>query len=93
MVMYEILNLIESVSGGFPSYYCYKWKLKINTENTKVIIFSYGRLNKNLHFYLNNTELEILNEFRYLGAQFSRTGSINIAKNTLQSKPINPYFL
>ena len=60
--------------------YCYKWKLKINTEKTEVIIFSYGRLNKDLHFYLNNTELEILNEFRYLGVQFSRTGSFNIAK-------------
>ena len=61
-------------------YYCYKWKLKINTEKTKDIIFSYSRLNKDLHFYLNNTELEILNEFRYLGVQFSRTGSFNIAK-------------
>ena len=74
-------------------YYGYKWKLKINTEKTKVIIFSYGRLNKDLHFFLNNTELEILNEFRYLGVQFSRTGSFNIAKNTLRSKPIKPYFL
>lgn len=73
--------------------YCYKWKLKINTEKTKVIIFSQGRLNTNLHFHLNNTELEILKEFRYLGIQFSRTGSFNTAKNTLQNKPIKPYFL
>ena len=36
--------------------YCDIWKLKISTEKTKVIIFSYGRLNKDLHFYFNNTE-------------------------------------
>lgn len=60
--------------------YCYKWKLQINAEKTKVIVFSCGRLNKNLHFYLNNTEIEIVNEFRYLGIQLSRSGSFTVAK-------------
>ena len=41
-------------------------KLTVHTEKTKVIIFSNGRISKNVHFYLNNKELEIVSEFKYL---------------------------
>ena len=46
--------------------YCEIWKLTANTEKTKVMIFSNGRISRNVHFYLNNKELEIVSEFIYL---------------------------
>ena len=60
--------------------YCEIWNLTINTEKTKVMIFSYGRISKNVHFYINNKELEIVSEFKYLGIYLSRSGSFNAAK-------------
>lgn len=60
--------------------YCDEWKLTINTNKTKVIIFSHSKAKSNLHFYLNDTELEIVNDFTYLGVKFSKSGSFKSAK-------------
>ena len=59
--------------------YCKLWKLKINTEKTKILVFSSGRPLANLHFYLDGSEIEIVNDFNYLGILFSRTGNFNKA--------------
>ena len=53
--------------------YCEIWKLTVNTEKTKVMIFSNGRIS-------NNKELEIASEFKYLGIYLSRSGAFNAAK-------------
>ena len=47
--------------------YCKKWKLKVNAEKTKIFIFSRGRPLADIHFSLNGSEIEIENEFNYLG--------------------------
>ena len=60
--------------------YCEIWKFTVNTEKSKVMIFSNGRISKNVHFYLNNKELEIISEFKYLGIYLSRSGAFNAAK-------------
>jgi hypothetical protein len=46
--------------------YCKKWKLKVNAEKTKIFIFSRGRPLVDIHFSLNGSEIEIVNEFNYL---------------------------
>ena len=56
------------------SKYCKEWMLKVNTQKTKVVIFSKGRQPQNLHFTYGDTEIEIVKEFNYLGVLFSRTG-------------------
>ena len=73
--------------------YCEIWKLTVNTEKTKVMIFSNGRISKNVHFYLNNKDLEIVSEFKYLGIYLSRSGAFNAAKKHKQNKQIRPFFL
>ena len=55
--------------------YCDKWQLKINTDKTKVLIFSKGRIPNNLKFFMRNTELEIVKDYKYLGVYFARSGS------------------
>ena len=59
--------------------YCRLWKLKVNVEKTKIIIFGKGRQPENLHFWLGGNEIEIVKEFNYLGVVFSRTGNFNKA--------------
>ena len=58
--------------------YCNPWRLKANTDKTKVIVFSRRRQSTNLKITLNGSELEIvINEFNYRGILFNRTGNVN----------------
>ena len=63
--------------------FCKKWKLKVNAEKSKVLVFSNGRLLANLKFTYNNRDLEIVPNFSYLGIAFSKSGSFNATKKIL----------
>ena len=65
-VLQSMLNDIET--------YCVTWGLKINTTKTKAMIFEKGR-NTTYNFYLNNTKLEIVSSFKYLGIHFFKNGN------------------
>jgi hypothetical protein len=52
--------------------FCKKWKLKVNAEKSKVLVFSNGRLPANLKFTYNNRDLERVQNFSYLGIAFSK---------------------
>ena len=54
--------------------YCKQWKLKVNIDKTKVMVFSNGRMPK-CRFKLESQNIEIVKEFVYLGVVFSRGGS------------------
>ena len=66
--------------------FCKKWKLKVNAEKSKVLVFSNGRLPANLKFTYHNRDLEIVPNFSYLGITFSKSGSFNAAKKDLVNK-------
>ena len=66
--------------------YCQNWKLTVNVNKTKILIFSRGRQPANLKFHYNNLEVEIVNEFTYLGVIFSRFGTFNATKKYLINK-------
>ena len=50
--------------------YCAEWKLTVNIEKTKILIFAKGRLSKYDKYYFNSKSLEIVNEYKYLGIIF-----------------------
>lgn len=55
--------------------YCKRWKLTVNTDKTKIMIFRKGgRLPNNLAFIYNNVNIEIVNKFCYLGVVFTSGG-------------------
>ena len=54
--------------------YCTQWGLKINTKKTKAMIFEKGR-HSHFDFYLNNTKLELVTSFKYLGIHFFKNGN------------------
>jgi hypothetical protein len=51
--------------------YCDTWKMKVNVDKTKIVVFSKGRLPRNLIFNYNGTNIEIVKDFNYLGIYFS----------------------
>ena len=52
--------------------YCTKWKLTVNTDKSKIIVFRKGgQLPRNLKFYYNGIDLSIVESFSYLGVVFT----------------------
>lgn len=79
------LNILEQ--------YCKTWKLKVNTNKTKVMVFRKGgRLPENLHFFYDGSELEKVNKFVYLGVTFSTGGSFHETQNDLSGKALKAIF-
>ena len=52
--------------------FCKKWRLKVNIEKSKVLVFSNGRLPNNIKFNYNDKELKIVANFSYLGIIFPK---------------------
>ena len=76
VLMAETHDDLQNILNKFGEY-CNTWRLKANTDKTKVIVFSRRIQSTNLKFTLNGSELEIVNEFNYLGILFNRTGNFN----------------
>ena len=64
-------------------HYCNAWGLKMNTAKTKTMIFEKGR-HASYDFYLNNTKLEVVKSFKYLGVYFFKNEIGIERKNVLQ---------
>ena len=58
--------------------YCKMWKLNVNITKTKIMYF--GRKGS-YNFSMNNENVEIVNNFKYLGVVFSRNGKFSDAMN------------
>jgi hypothetical protein len=83
---------LQQTLDAFETY-CEKWKLTINTDKTKVMIFRRGgRLRENTRFSINNLELEIVNEFKYLGIKFSTSGSFSSTQLAMAEKGMKALF-
>ncbi len=64
--------------------YCKKWGLQVNEEKTKCMILSQGHPGNQV-FQYNNTILENVNNYKYLGLIISRNGNLN---NMVQDRVI-----
>ena len=63
--------------------YCETWKLKVNIDKTKIIIFGAKKTN-HLEFRLGNAIIEIVERYKYLGVFFSNSRSfINCRKHVV----------
>ena len=47
--------------------FCKLWYLELNISKTKVIIFSGGKVRKHVKFAFDGTELEVVDQYTYLG--------------------------
>ena len=73
--------------------YCDKWKLTINVNKTKVIIFNAGghKISK-FEFKIGSNAIEITQRYCYLGIEFSSSGSFKHACDILQEKAMKAFF-
>ena len=75
------------------SEYCKRWRLTVNVDKTKVMVFRKGgRLPRNLVFNYGNRELEIVNKFSYLGFVFTCGGSLMETYNTLSGHALKALY-
>ncbi|MCG8046233.1 MAG: reverse transcriptase family protein, partial [Candidatus Thiodiazotropha endolucinida] len=74
-------------------HYCKRWKLKVNTDKTKIMVFRKGgRLPNNLDFIYDDVNLEIVNKFCYLGVVFTTGGSSFETQKTLSGQALKAVF-
>ncbi|MEW8545934.1 MAG: reverse transcriptase family protein, partial [Candidatus Thiodiazotropha sp.] len=68
--------------------YCSKWGLVINTNKSKVMVFSKsGRLPKDAFtFFVGEDELEYVKQYKYLGVNISSTAKFSVAEANLSLK-------
>ena len=59
------------------NHYCVMWKLKINTMKTKVVIFSHQKVKEKSKYMLGENELEIVEEYTYLGFSLKYNGNLS----------------
>jgi hypothetical protein len=85
VILTESAQDLQKALDHFHAY-CNIWKLTVNVPKTQVIIFSRGRQPGAQHFYYNGEAINIVNELKYLGIMFSRTGSFHKAKICLCEK-------
>ena len=64
------------------SSYCKTWKLTINNDKTKLLVFG-NKHNRKYKIFLNKTLLEMVEGYKYLGVMFSKTRSFKLAKTHL----------
>jgi phage gpG-like protein len=66
----ETANDLQTQLDAFYEY-CNLWKLKVNADKTKVMVFGNGRLPQNLSFSYDNLNIVIVKNFNYLGIIFT----------------------
>ncbi len=55
--------------------YCNEWKLKLNCNKTKIVIFSRGMANLSKYeFQFGCEEIEVVEDYKYLGVLFNCKG-------------------
>jgi len=71
--------------------YCVQWDLHVNTSKTKIVVFAKGKT-KSFKFYICNAEIEIVNDFKYLGITFSRSGGFLKTKEHIAKQATKAMF-
>ncbi|KAH3733781.1 hypothetical protein DPMN_040215 [Dreissena polymorpha] len=71
------------------SNYCKCWGLKVNTDKTKIMVFrKRGRLLPSETWTFEGQQIEVVNDFNYLGTVFNYTGNFNLNQEYLCGKAL-----
>ena len=72
--------------------YCDLWKLNINVYKTKITIFSRGKTRNIPKFQFGETQLEVTDQYKYLGLIFNFNGKCTKAKKLVYDKGTRAMF-
>jgi len=65
------------------SEYCKIWKLQVNCNKTKILVFGRRISKANHRFTFEGEEVEIVNSYKYLGITFNYNGTFGLGIKTL----------
>ena len=95
----DIVIFFSETSDGLQrglnilSDYCEKWKLVVNTDKTKIVIFRKGgNLPRNLDFMFDGNIIEIVKKNVYLTITFTAGRSFNETHKTLSGQALKAIF-
>ena len=67
--------------------------MKINVDKTKTMIFSKGKIKTDkLNFTINNTQIEVVDKYKYLGIMLNFNGDLKHAAEHMYYKSIKAIF-
>ena len=72
--------------------FCTSWKLEVNIDKSKVLIFNSNGKSFLNYFSYNNKTVETVNQYCYLGVILKCNGNFNLAISTLTEKARKAYF-
>ena len=62
------------------------WKMTINTNKTKMLVFNKGGRLKNIKIKYNNSYIECVQRYTYLGVDFNASCSFATSKHEIHNK-------
>jgi hypothetical protein len=68
------------------SVFCARWKLEVNISKSKALIFNFNGKSFSNHFYYNNSIIETVTQYCYLGITFKNNGNVGLATSILMEK-------
>ena len=92
LVLSESKEGLQSCLNSLQMY-CDYWKLKINIDKTRVMIFSAGKTKKeNIQFKLNDSVNENVDKYKYLGIVLFYNGNLKHAAQHMYQKSLKAIF-
>ena len=93
----DLLILSETESGlqnclNSLSTYCANWKLTVNTEKTKLLVFSKGKRKLNTKISFDGFLLEQVDSYKYLGFEIFYNGNLKHTAKDLYEKSMKALF-
>ena len=85
--MLKVINNFKKALDGLHNY-CNKWSLTVNTDKTKVMVFSAGKITRFKSFKFGENSIDVVEDYVYLGTTFNFNGKFHkaMAKQVLQAK-------
>jgi len=72
--------------------YCREWKLEVNVEKTKVVIFTNKKKRLPQTWTMGEKSIESSDSYKYLGIDFTYSGSFKDARDNLNDKAMRTIF-
>jgi hypothetical protein len=72
--------------------YCDLWKLSLNANKCKVIVFSRGKIRNLPSFFIGTVKLEVVSEFTYLGLRLNYNNKMLVAQRDLCNRASKAIF-
>ena len=93
----DVIILSQSAEGlqqklNKLQMFCDDWCLDVNINKTKVLIFNKSGKLLNFNFSFRNKLLENVASYRYLGVNFTASGSFSFAQEELYKKALKAFF-